>query len=222
MHANALLTRWSRAAALLLAAVVLTGCAAFNQVGVDVASFGAWPTGRAAGAFAFDRLPSQTDGGPAQDTLEAAAREALERVGFSAATDAARADVLVQVGTRAGRLIDPSGSSIGWGVGIGTGGRSGGRVSGGVNLGFPIGTAPGSLYFGPPGWPDNYSRDYREASLLLIDRPSRKVLLELRARAEGRLSGDALLAPLFEAMLQGFPDIAPGTRRVTVPLDPTR
>lgn len=220
MHANALLTRWSRAAALLLAAVVLTGCAAFNQVGVDVASFGNWPTGRAAGAFAFDRLPSQTDGGPAQDTLEAAARDALERVGFSAATDAARADVLVQVGTRTGRLIEPSGSPFGWGVGLGA--RSGGRVSGGVSLGFPIGPAPGSLYFGPPGWPYDYSRDYREASLLLIDRPSRKVLLELRARTEGRMSGDALLAPLFEAMLQGFPDIAPGTRRVTVPLDPTR
>ena len=142
-------------------------------------------------------------------------------MGFAAATDAARADVLVQVGTRAGRLIDPSGGSISWGVGIGA--RStGGRVSGGVNLGFPIGPAPGSLYFGPPGWPESYSRDDREASLLLIDRPSRKVLLELRARAEGRLSGDALLAPLFEAMLQGFPDMTPGTRRVTVPLDPTR
>lgn len=218
MHATALLTRWSRTAAPLLAAVVLTGCAAFNQVGVDVASFGSWPAGRAAGRFAFDRLPSQTEGGPAQEALEAAARDALEQAGLTAAPDAAHADVLVQVGSRAGRVLDPAARPMwGWGVGV----RNGGWMSGGMGVGFPIGPIGGG-YFGPPGWPDNYSRDYRETALLLIDRPSRQVLLELRARAESHLSGDALLPPLFEAMLQGFPDIAPGTRRVTVQRDPTR
>ena len=40
-------------------AALLPGCALLKQSVVDVASFGAWPSGRRAGAYAFDRLPSQ-------------------------------------------------------------------------------------------------------------------------------------------------------------------
>ena len=39
-------------------AALLPGCALLKQSVVDVASFGAWPSGRRAGAYAFDRLPS--------------------------------------------------------------------------------------------------------------------------------------------------------------------
>lgn len=211
------LRRLGRPVALLGAALLLTACAAFHQVSVDVASFGQWPAGRAPGRFAFERLPSQQAAGAPQQALEDAAQAALERAGFSPAPDAASADVLVQVGTRGGRLPDPA--ALPWGsVGL----RSGARVSGSVTLGFPIGRDAGGVYFGPPGWPQDYGRDYREASLLLTDRTSRTALLELRARAEGRFSSDALLTPMFDAMLQGFADLAPGTRRVTVTLDPAR
>lgn len=208
-----------RFGALLGAALLLSACAAFQQLGVDVARFGQWPAGRAPGSFAFERLPSQQDAGEPQQALEDAAQAALERAGFSRAADATRADVLVQVGARASRLADPPVSTWG-GIGISSG--SGARVSGSVTLGFPIGRGAGGVYFGPPGWPQDYGREVRETSLLLTDRASRQVLLELRARTEGRLGSNAQLAPLFDAMLQGFPDLAPGTQRVTVTLEPAR
>jgi hypothetical protein len=210
-------SRALRRLALLGAALLLSACAAFQQVGVDVARFGQWPAGRAPGSFAFDRLPSQQDAGEPQQVLEESAQAALERAGFSRAPDAARADVQVQVGARTSRLADPPVSTWG-GIGI----RSGARVSGSVTLGFPIGRGAGGTYFGPPGWPQDYGREVREASLLLTDRTSRQVLLELRARTEARVGGDALLTPLFDAMLQGFPDLAPGSQRVTVTSDPAR
>lgn len=209
--------RTLRFGALLGAALLLSACAAFQQLGVDVARFGQWPAGRAPGSFAFERLPSQQDAGEPQQALEDAAQAALERAGFSRAAEATRADVLVQVGARASRLADPPVSTWG-GIGI----SSGARVSGSVTLGFPIGRGAGGVYFGPPGWPQDYGREVREASLLLTDRASRQVLLELRARTEGRLGSNALLAPLFDAMLQGFPDLAAGTQRVTVTLEPAR
>ena len=46
-------------AAALPVAAALAGCASFNEITADVASFGEWPAGRAPGTFGFDRLPSQ-------------------------------------------------------------------------------------------------------------------------------------------------------------------
>src|SRR5688572_26307922 len=89
--------------ALIAAALVLFGCAAMNTVHSDVATFGDWPSGRAPGTFTIERLPSQQARGAQHDLLETSARQALERVGFKPAADAAGADVVVQVGARTQR-----------------------------------------------------------------------------------------------------------------------
>lgn len=197
--------RLLRAAVAASAVWWLAGCAAIDQVSVDVTTFGAWPQGRAPGRYAFERLPSQAQAGAAQDQLEAAAGAALERVGFSRAADAAQADVLVQFGARQGKVVDPP-PMFGWGIGLGfpIGGRS--------SMGFGMHTGS--------GWYGDRVRDYRELGLLLLDRASHRVLVEVQARHESRYGGDDLSEALFDAALSGFPDLPAGERRVTVPLPP--
>lgn len=185
-----------------LAGSVLGGCAALRQVSMSVGTFGRWPAGRAPGRWAFDRLPSQAQGGAARDRLELLAGPSLEKVGFSPARSADAADVLVQLDWREGRMVDPAYEqgwpAPGWRVGIGYGGRS----RGAVGLGW--------------GWgPSDPVRDEQELRLLLIDRASRQVLVEVRVRHEGRVAGDDMLPLMLDAALQGFPDLPAGERRVT-------
>lgn len=183
----------------------LAGCTTLDQVSVDVSTYGAWPSGRAPGHFAFERLPSQAQAGAAQDQLEAAAAAALERVGFSRAADAAQADVLVQFGTRQGKVIDPP-PTFSWGLGVG----------------MPIGRRSSfgwGMHTGP-GWYGDRVRDYRELGLLLLDRTSHQVLVEVQARHESRYGVGDLSEVMFDAALSGFPDLPAGERRVTVPLPP--
>lgn len=183
----------------------LAGCASISQVNVDVATFGTWPQGRPPGSYAFERLPSQDQAGAAQQRLETAAGAALERVGFTHAADATKADVLVQFGARQGKVVDPPPPfQFGFGIGSSFGRRS--------SLGL-------GMYTGS-GWYGDRVRDFRELGLLLLDRSSHKVLVEIQARHESRYSGDNLLDALFDAALQGFPDLPAGERTVTVPLAP--
>lgn len=197
--------RLLRAAAAASALWWLAGCAALDQVSVDVTTYGAWPQGRAPGRYAFERLPSQAQAGAVQDQLEAAAGAALERVGFSRAADPTQADVLVQFGARQGKVIDPPPMfSWGFGVGMPLGHRS--RFGWGMHTG--------------PGWYADRVRDYRELGLLLLDRTSHQVLVEVQARHESRYVSDDLPEALFDAALSGFPDLPAGERRVTVPLPP--
>ncbi|MDP4302427.1 DUF4136 domain-containing protein [Leptothrix discophora] len=181
----------------------LTGCAAMNSVNVTVRTFGAWPEGRAPGRYAFDRLPSQEAAPERRAALEAAASAALERAGFSAAGDAEQADVLVQFGARQAQLIEAP-PRVSFGIGIGTPiGRHGG-------LGWGMNSYP---------WYTDRIKELREMGLLLIDRRSRKVLVEVQARHESRYGmGDDVLQVLFDAALDGFPDLPAGERTVTVAL----
>jgi hypothetical protein len=184
---------------------VLAGCAALNEARVDVAGYGAWPAGRAAGIYRFERLPSQQQGPAAQDEIEAAAATALAQKGFRpAAAGAGKVDLLVQVGMRGYREVDarwdpfwanPSPWSMHgwWGSGRG------------VGLGLGL------------GWSSSPPRDVQEAVLLLIDSAGHQVLYEGRARTELRGTPDVWRA-LFSATLQDFPALASGTRQVTVPL----
>ena len=48
--------------------------------------------------------------------------------------------------------------------------------------------------------------------------PSRERLVEIRIEHEARHTSPDLLPLMFEAGLQGFPDLPPGTRRVTIQL----
>ena len=58
----------------------------------------------------------------------------------------------------------------------------------------------------------------REVDLLLTDRRSQQVLYEAHARLDGYVVAESLLAPMFEAMLQGFPQWPTGERRLVIPL----
>lgn len=194
----------------LAALAALGGCASMNQITVDVASFGSWPAGRAPGQYAIERLLSQSQGSVEQLRLEAAARAALERAGFRAAADAASADVLVQVGSREGRVLDPwADFNWGWRLGLWRGFGPPGLRHGGA-FGWSIGGA----------WPVEATRDVREVALQLLDRPTRRPLLEAHVRYEARVVGDQVLPALYDAALQGFPNLPSGERRVTVSLLP--
>lgn len=191
------------AAAGAAASLGLSGCASIGSVNVTVRTFGAWPGGRPAGRYAFDRLPSQEASPESRAALEAAASNALERVGFTAAADVDGADVLVQFGARQAQVISPPP-----------------RVSIGIGIGMPI-SRHGGVGFGLNSYPwyaDRVSQ-LREMGLLLIDRQSRKVLVEIQVRHESRFGGDdEVLQALFDAALDGFPDLPAGERVVTVAL----
>jgi hypothetical protein len=196
-----------RLAALLLAAALLGGCAALNQVRSEVTTFSDWPAERKPGRYAFERLPSQKADAQRQGELEAAAAQALEKAGFTAAVDAAQADVVVQIGARLTRIeISPWDDPLWWRWGAG--------------------------YWRAPAWRSSRSMYYagvhadwatrfeRNVALLLRDRASGVPLFEAHAQTSGGTSGDnALLGAMFEAALQGFPAIgAQNPRTVTTTL----
>jgi hypothetical protein len=195
---------------LSLMALLLSGCAAINQLSVQVSTFGTWPEGRAPGRYAFERLPSQQQPAQAdqQQLLEAAAAAALAKAGFVPAADTASADVLVQVGARQQRA-DPSpwDDPHGWygALGVGRiGPWRGGRWHLGLN--FPL----------------HGSRSLeREVAVLLRDRAGGQPLFEARATSEGYsgLASDVAGA-MFQAALADFPRPGLNPRTVAVPLNP--
>lgn len=191
------------AALAAVAGLTLAGCAALTSINVEVRTFGQWPEGRKPGSYAFDRLPSQEAAPERRAALESAASAALERVGFTAAADPSQADVLVQFGARQAQVLDPA-PRVSFGFGYGSSiGRHGG-------VGFGMGNHP---------WYADRVRELREMGLLLVDRSSRKVLIEVQTRHESRYNlGDDVLQALFDAALDGFPDLPTGERTVTVSL----
>jgi hypothetical protein len=205
---------------------LLGGCASTPQISADVASFGSWPSGRSAGLYAIERLPSQTRAGQAQDQLEAAAHGALQRAGFSAAASADQADVLVQLGSRQGQVLAVSPwfefSVVGrWGR-PGFGAPYPGRWLGPRHVGVGVGRGFGAGFgFGAGTWlgPDP-TRDYREVALMLIDKPSRNALVEVHVRQESRYVSEASVGAMFDAALLGFPQLPEGERTVIVPFTP--
>jgi hypothetical protein len=192
----------------LAGAGLLGGCAAFNQVAVDVTSFGAWPAGRAPGRFAFDRLPSQQapNALAGQQVVEDAAAGALTALGFQRVDRADAADVLVRVDGRWAQVVDPR-FSVGVGIGVG---RSYGRVGAGTGYRDP---------FGRWGWgPPVPTGERREVHLLISDRRSQQVLYEAQAQISVHVAMESLIGPMFEAALQGFPQLPAGERRVVISL----
>jgi hypothetical protein len=189
------------------AALALSGCAALNNLTSEVTTYGEWPAGRKPGSYAFERLPSQQARASQQAELEAAAAKALEQAGFVAASDAANADVIVQIGARVSRAdISPWDDPLWWRWGAGYWRSPTWRAS---RAGFY------------PYWQDDWHRRYeRHVALLLRDRASNKPLYEAHAQTEGGTVGDAtLLSAMFTAAMKDFPSIgAQNPRRVTVPL----
>ena len=193
-----------------LAIALLGGCASLNTVRSEVATYGAWPADRKPGRYAFERLPSQQAHAARQAELEAAAGRALASAGFTAAPDAAQADVIVQVGARTSRTeLSPWDDPLWWRWGAGYWRGPAWRPS--ARAGYYA-----SMH---AGWNTRYERN---VALLLRDRASGAPLYEAHAQTDGVTSGDsAILAAMFEAALKDFPATgAVNPRRVDVPLAP--
>ena len=187
-------------------AATFSGCAAMNTVTSEVATYGDWPSGRAPGRYAIERLPSQQARGARQGELEASAARALESAGFSAAPDAGQADVIVQIGARISRAeLSPWDDPLWWRWGGGYWRSPGWRSR--SRLGFYADFNS--------GW---YARYERSVALLLRDRASGKPLYEAHAMTDGTTAGDnALLAAMFEAAMKDFPAAgAANPRQVSV------
>lgn len=204
---------WFARTALILLASALTACATGPRtVGADVRTSAAQPPGNAVlqGAhYRFERGPLVA-GQPAPEKLEAMAQAALARVGT--VRDDARPRVSVQVGgyVNAYWMDDAfysgrSNASLALGMGIGRGWRGGG-------IGFG------------PGWPlqDPSIPAYAsEVSLLMRDVQTGQIVYDTRARHDGPWHDtENVLAALFVAALEGYPQPAQPVRRVGVPLLP--
>jgi hypothetical protein len=188
-----------------MATATLAGCAGLSTLSSEVASYGEWPRGQAAGTYAFERLPSQQARAQQQDALEAAARPALEAAGFKPAPAGSEPQVLVQVGARV-TLADrsPWDEPLWW------------RGSFGY---WRYGPWPG------PSWRLGLRMDSprydREVAVLLRDRATGKPVYESRASNDGYSTGNAaLLAAMFAAALKDFPATGLNPRTVVVPLAP--
>lgn len=193
--------------AIVALALVLGGCAAFNNLNNEVSTFGPWPAERKPASFVFERLPSQQAHSERQTELETAARGALEAAGFRAAADVDGAEYLMQVGARV-TSNDPwiYNEPLFW-----RGGFRYGRGFGYSRWGH--GWAPG---WGPYGGFDYSPTFEREVALLIRDRKTGKLLYEARASNTGpSTSIDYLMPAMFEAALNGFPNAGPNPRNVT-------
>jgi hypothetical protein len=194
----------------LAAAAVLGGCAAMRTVSSEVATFGDWPAGRAPGRYAFERLPSQQAQAAESTALEASARAALAKAGFTPAADGAEPDVLVQLGVRDSGVVtalwdDP----LWWRGGFG-GGRYGPWMAPRWGLGFGVGPRFGGL---------RSERYEHQVALLIRDRASGKPLFEARAVSEGSSPARAeTYGAMFEAALIDFPKLGTNPRTVDVML----
>ncbi len=195
-----------RLLAALAIALVLGGCAAFNNLSNEVSTYGAWPAERRPASFVFERLPSQQAHPERRQQLEDASRGALEAAGFRAAADASDAQYLMQVGARV-TSTDPwiYNDPLFW--------RGSYRYGPGRFL--------RGGYWGP-GWGWGWGGPYepasfdREVALLIRDRKTGELLYEARASNSGPSAAiDYLLPAMFEAALKDFPKNGPNPRRVT-------
>jgi hypothetical protein len=190
-------------ACLAATTLLLSGCAALQQVTSEVSSFGEWPAERKPTSYAFERLPSQAGAAKESDELEAAARPALEKAGFTLAAPGAEPDVLVQVATRTSRADNqPWDDPIWWRGGFGYW-RHGPWIAPRWGV----------------SWRHDFTRYEREVALLIRDRKSGKPLFEARASNEGgSAAGSETTGAMFQAALADFPKLGINPRRVTVQL----
>ena len=186
-----------RRLALLALALFITGCASTFQLDNEVRSFSSLPAVPANPAYRFERLPSQQNA--QQDQVEAWADPALFRAGLK--RDDAAPRYSVQVAARVQRILSPWADPWdGWGGGFGVGVFSG-QGPHGVSL-FARMEQP---------W---YRR---EASVILRELATQKVVYESHAVSDGPWTDNAAVIPaMFDAALQGFPAAPQGVRRVNI------
>jgi hypothetical protein len=184
---------------LVLAVTWLSGCATGYLLDNTVQAFSSLTSLPAPPSYRFERLPSQQ--GPVQAQLEAMADGALQEAGLR--RDDANARFGVQVEGRLQPMLSPwaTWDDWGWGGGWGFGMRHRG-------FGWGMGGAFARM---EPSW------YHREASVIIRELPSNRVVFESRAINDGPWMENAAVFPaMFEAALQGFPAPPPGPRRVDI------
>jgi hypothetical protein len=182
---------------LIALSLCLSACATTLQLGSEVSAYSQWVETRRPATYAFERSPSQEARGVHRQQIEDAARGALEAMGFTHTCDVNRADVIVHVGARA-RVTRTRQSS-----------------------------AAARHKATVPGGPTDFSKyhidyvtiDRREVALLIRDRASGQVLYGASASNRGRSIADtAILAAMFEATLEDFPNASLHPRQVAIEL----
>lgn len=190
----------------LISLAALSACSGPYTVSADVSSFGEWPAGRKPGSFFIERLPSQKHQAAQSSlmgTVEASARAALQKAGFTEAKDAQSADVLVNLGLRVSpQDTAPWDDPMWW------------RWRGDYRL-WRYGRTPFMGRHHPSDMMD--ARFDRAVAVLIRDRATGEPLYEARASNEGMTYGDdKLYGALFEASLADFPAAKPDSHRVSV------
>ena len=192
-----------RIAFVLLVAALLGGCSGLRIVNSQVQAISTLPAGTSipqGARYRFERLPSQQEHA-GMERIESMAQAALMQVGLARDDSAAQYSVLLGVRTDSFRgdawgqpLIGP------WWPG---------------HPQFRLGTS-GSMFAWSTRWPP--STVYRrEISLLLRHLGTGQIVYETRAVSDSPWSDtEEVLAAVFQAALQGFPNPPAGTRQVDI------
>lgn len=225
---TASLLRPLKAALAGLALTLLSGCASVYLVDNQVQSFARWtdsaatataanpasataPTAvpQAPQSYRFERLPSQGEGlsGAGQDELEAMARTALAKVGWTLHDGPAPAPWTVQVSAVTIQLQRAPWDDPWYGFGFGLG-----------FSGYHHHITPsGHLFFSPLFLRMDSPYYKREVSLVVRHAASARVVYESRAAHEGRwASTPQLWGAMMDAALRDFPAPPDGVRQVNI------
>jgi hypothetical protein len=201
------MTAWR--AVLLVAAVLLGGCATTTRVDSDVQSFASWTSAvpRPLG-FRFERLPSQQTDAEQQTAVEQRALPSLAQAGL--VLDGPNARFSLQISTQ---MVTEST----WSNPYGPWGPRGPWLAGGRGVRGPY-LAP--MFPMPPLEVRTYQR---LLSLVLRDLATGHVVYETQARMDSRWPiGHDLLPAMVTAALHGFPNPLQGLQRITVDLAPAK
>lgn len=185
---------------LLLASLLLSGCAGVRVVDTQVQSFSTLRALPTQAAFRFDRLPSQMAQDPRTAELERMAQQALAQAGLRRDDDAAH--YAVQIGVRLERedRAEWPDAWRHWGL-------------------------PGQRFTHLRGWSSPWMHTtpwyQRELSLIVRDLLNGQVVYETHAAQEGPWSDNALILPaMFTAALRDFPAATVGPRSLRMELSP--
>lgn len=191
------MNRVLRLCAVLFLGWLLAGCASTYLLENNVQAFSSLPALPASPTYRFERLPSQqaVPAQQAQTALEALADPALHRAGLR--RDDASPAYSVQVTARIQRVLSPWSDPWDWGGGFGYWGP-------GWGFGHPFPQMEQPWY-------------QREVGVVVRELATNRVVFESRATNDGPwLDNGAVLAAMFDAAMQGFPNTPGGPRRVNI------
>lgn len=198
--------RWGLAAVITMAAL-LAGCASGPpEITASVQTYASMGGISLPATYRMELLPSQTRQ-QNFSRVEAAAQQALQRVGLTRDPRPDLARLVVQIGASAtqGRAYHPAyndwyyGPRYGFGMGFG-----GPRFGMGMNWM----DAPPMIY-------------YRSVQIVIRDQKSQQIVYESSAEFdEVRMYDDIIWQVLFDSALNGFPNPPTGSRQVRSTLTP--